>query len=159
MERERNIDKQEMIHKSEDSKRDTGISIIDVYICVCTDGTMGLFKKKRVFDINYSMWVDVYEALDSDKLAILGRSGDKVFPTENWLGEDGHIETGEREIICPNCSITNVIRGKEIVSSMRKQGSIFRFKSEKMSASEMNQILNYAYRHFKFEKEKQKIKK
>lgn len=159
MEREKNIDKQEIVHRSEASKRDTGISVIDIYICVCDDGVMGLFAQKRVFDITYSMWVEVYEGLDSDRIAILCRSGDKVFPTENWLGKEACIVTKDKKIIRPNCSITNVIRGKEIVSSMREQGAILHFKTEKMSSSEMNQLLTYAYRQFKFENPKQKIKK
>ena len=59
---------QSIVPKENRKERDTGMSILDVYICVCNDGTMSLFKKRRVFDITYSMWVDVYEGLDSNRL-------------------------------------------------------------------------------------------
>lgn len=149
---------QSIVSKERSKKEDAGSGILDMYICVCNDGGMGLFKKRRVFDIIYSMWVEVYEGLDSDRLAILDKSGDKVFPAEKWLGQDGYIETRNREIIRPNCTITNVIRCAEIIASMKEHGAIFHFQKGKMSSREIDQILNYAYRQFKFENPKQKIK-
>ncbi len=143
------------------------INIKNLCVCVCTDGEICLFKKERVFDITYSMWVDVYSEIDlkgnhGNRTAIWGKKGDKVFPNSRWLEVGECIVTRDEKQIKANCLIGKAVRGEEIFQMMRKSTGGLYCKTNILTPSDLAQMLKSADRHLRFEKPeppKQKIKK
>lgn len=149
------------------------ININNLRVCICKDGEICLFKKERIFDILYSAWVEVYYEIDyegknKDRIAIMGKKGDKVFPVDEWL-EPGEfiIERDTESPIVANCVIGKVVKGSQIFQAMRKNTGGEYCKTSILSNGDLThgdlaKMLKSADRYFRFEKpepSKQKIKK
>ncbi len=154
------------MEKGQELSQENKGDINSICVCVCTDGKIELFQKRRIFDIQYSAWVDVYYGIDSkgnftNRIAIWGKTGDKVFPKDKWLQKGEFIITKQKQIIEVNCSIGKVVKGQEILHMMRKNTGGMYCKTGTMTTSDMAQILKSADRYLRWEKPespKQKIK-